>query len=150
MSDIQDLYRELIIDHGRHPRHFGENSDASHHQKGVNPLCGDQLEVFLELDNDRIVSASFTGVGCAISIASASMMSGLLQGKTIKEADACFTAFHDLVTQGGEPSASVDCLGKLQVLAGVSEYPTRIKCATLAWHTMRAALHEESQPVSTE
>jgi len=149
MSDLQTLYRELIIDHGRRPRNFGSNEAANLIKEGFNPLCGDRLTVYL-LEKEGIISdIRFKGVGCAISIASASLMTEVLMGKTMAEADTLFQAFHQLVTQG-KFDANVSELRKLKVLAGVLEFPARIKCATLSWHTMRAAVHTQLSPVSTE
>lgn len=146
MSDLRELYQELIIDHGRHPRNCRcmENADLS--KEGFNPLCGDRLTLYLKLDQQKIMDVSFEGSGCAISVSSASLMTEALKGKTITEAKKIFSAFHLMVTSGAEGSA----LGKLSVLKGVCEYPSRVKCATLAWHTMMAALEQQSGSVSTE
>lgn len=149
MSDLQMLYRELIIDHGRRPRNFGSNKAANLIKEGFNPLCGDRLTVYLLEEEGIISDIRFKGVGCAISIASASLMTEVLMGKTMAEADTLFKAFHQLVTQG-KFDANVSELRKLKVLAGVLEFPARIKCATLSWHTMRAAIHNQLAPVSTE
>lgn len=145
-GDLRDLYQEMIVDHGRHPRNFGPLPDASHQAEGFNPLCGDQLTLRLKLEDGVIRDARFEGVGCAISTASASLMTEALKGRSASEAEALFESFHGLFT-GGEQAVP---LGKLEVLSGVREFPTRIKCATLAWHTLRAALHQEMQPVTTE
>lgn len=147
MTDLRDLYQEVILDHYRHPHNFGPLAGANRHAEGFNPLCGDRLTLHLKVVDGVIEAARFEGEGCAISTASASLMTDALKGKTEAEAEALFAVFHALLT--GETPASTT-LGKLQVLAGVREFPTRIKCATLAWHTLHAALHEESQPVSTE
>ena len=147
MTDLRDLYQEVILDHYRHPHNFGPLAGANRHAEGFNPLCGDRLTLHLKVVDGVIEAACFEGEGCAISTASASLMTDALKGKTEAEAEALFAGFHALLT--GETPAST-MLGKLQVLAGVREFPTRIKCATLAWHTLHAALHEESQPVSTE
>src|SRR3990167_8053473 len=138
MSDLRELYQELIVDHGRHPRNFKVMDDASVSKEGFNPLCGDRLTLFLKMQNDKIIDASFQGSGCAISMASASLMTESLKGKTIAEAKNIFDAFHLLVTSGTE--SNMHLLGKLAVLKGVCEYPSRVKCATLAWHTMMGAL----------
>jgi nitrogen fixation NifU-like protein len=143
---LRELYQEMIIDHGRHPRNFGPLPNANHHKEGFNPLCGDKIHVHVQEHNGMVEKIQFEGAGCAISMASASLMSEVLQGKTITEIDEIFTAFHHLVTDG-EPS---DKLGKLAVLGGVREFPVRVKCATLAWHTLKAALINDSQPVTTE
>lgn len=147
MTDLRDLYQEVILDHYRHPHNFGPLAGANRHAEGFNPLCGDRLTLHLKMVDGVIEAARFEGEGCAISTASASLMTDALKGKTEAEAEALFAVFHALLT--GETPASTT-LGKLQVLAGVREFPTRIKCATLAWHTLHAALREESQPVSTE
>lgn len=149
MQNLRDLYQDLIVDHSRHPRNFHETPDANCFAEGVNPLCGDQLSLYLKLENNVIVAASFLGKGCAISVASASLMTEWLRGKTREDAETMFELFHDLLTQDAT-TKSEDKLGKLMVFAGVREYPTRVKCATLAWHALHAALHDESQPVSTE
>lgn len=150
MSDLRELYQQLIIDHGRSPRNFGKCETANHIKDGYNPLCGDQLTLYIEEHDGVITNAMFEGQGCAISTASASMMTEAIKGKTIKEAEQLFENFHQLVTTGGDHALLKDKLGKLIVLAGVAEYPARVKCATLAWHTMQAALHDDEQPVSTE
>ena len=149
MSDLRELYQELIIDHGRHPRHFGELDDANHIKEGYNPLCGDKLTIYMLEENGVIKNVSFEGAGCAISMASASLMTDALIGKTVATADALFKAFHELITVGNKPELK-EALGKLIVLGGVCEFPSRVKCATLAWHTMQAALHNDDLPVSTE
>ena len=146
MSDLRDLYQEVIFDHNRHPRNFGPMPEANRHADGFNPLCGDRLTLHLRVEGGVIQEARFEGAGCAISTASASLMTEALKGKTEAEAATLFEGFHHMVM--GEPVA-VD-LGKLAVLAGVSEFPARVKCATLAWHTLNAALKNESNPVSTE
>lgn len=145
-AELRELYQELIIDHGRHPRNFGELAEANHHAQGFNPLCGDKIIMHVQEVNGVVEHIQFEGAGCAISMASASLMSEALRGKTIHEIEAVFSAFHQLVTEGH----SSDKLGKLTVLGGVREFPVRVKCATLAWHTLKAALANESQSVSTE
>lgn len=147
MSDLQDLYQELIIDHGRQPRNFKKLSNATTHKEGLNPLCGDRLTLFLRVENEVIVDASFEGAGCAISMASASLMTESLKHKTIAEGKQLFEAFHHMVTGHAYRE---NALGKLIVLKGVCDYPMRVKCATLAWHTMIAALENETGNVSTE
>lgn len=139
MSDLQALYQEVIIDHSRHPRNFCECEKANHEANGYNPLCGDKLKLFLEVNDGVIVDASFKGEGCAISTASASLMTEALKGKTIEEAEKLFDGFHHLLTKDD----NVEGLGKLEIFSGVRTFPMRVKCATLAWHTMRAALHNE-------
>ena len=149
MSDLRELYQEVILDHNKHPRNFGELDGADHHADGYNPLCGDRLAVYVNLDGDVIADVSFLGSGCAISKASASLMTEAVRGKTLAEAQQLFEKFHRMVTT---TAASMDdaVLGKLAVLAGVRDYPTRVKCASLAWHTLRAACDDSRQIVSTE
>jgi nitrogen fixation NifU-like protein len=149
MNDLRDLYQEVIIDHSRHPRNFGELAGANHHAEGFNRLCGDKLSLYLQVDNNIIKEISFKGEGCAISMASASLMTEQLKGKTIQEAEILFQHFHQLLTI---ESVSIDPekLGKLAVLTGVKDYPSRVKCATLSWHTLHAALIDKTQTVSTE
>ncbi|SMF48635.1 Fe-S cluster assembly sulfur transfer protein SufU [Pseudogulbenkiania subflava] len=149
MSDLRDLYQELIVDHYRRPHNFGPLAGANRHAEGFNPLCGDHLSLSLKVVDGVIEEARFEGAGCAISTASASLMTDALKGRTEAEAEALFAVFHALVTsEDGLPADAP--LGKLAVLAGVREFPTRVKCATLAWHTLLAALHQDGQPVSTE
>jgi nitrogen fixation NifU-like protein len=146
MSDLRDLYQEVILDHTRHPRNFGTLANANREAKGHNPLCGDQVSVYLQMEGDRIRDIAFQGSGCAISTASASLMTEALKGLTVGEARELFHGFHELVTTGGDPEA----LGKLAVFSGVREYPIRVKCATLAWHAVQAALDQQDHPVTTE
>jgi nitrogen fixation protein NifU and related proteins len=146
MTDLRDLYQDVILDHNRRPRNFGPLSGANRQAEGHNPLCGDRVTVSLEMEGDRIKDIAFEGAGCAISTASASLMTEALKGKRVEEARALFQDFHELVTKG-EADADV---GKLAVLGGVREYPMRVKCATLAWHTLQAALDQQDHPVSTE
>ncbi|NMG31742.1 Fe-S cluster assembly sulfur transfer protein SufU [Aromatoleum evansii] len=148
MPELRDLYQELIIDHGRRPRNFGALADANHRAEGFNPLCGDRITLFVKTREGVIEDVRFEGTGCAISTASASLMSEALKGRTEAEARALFDGFHALVT--GEGAAEQAPLGKLEVLAGVAEFPARVKCATLAWHTLIAALRDQSAPVTTE
>ena len=147
MPDLRDLYQEVILDHNRRPRNFHALADANHTAEGYNPLCGDRLTLYLKLADGRIEDVSFEGAGCAISKASASMMTDALKGRTIDEADALFERFHRMVTT--PPDQSVENLGKLSALAGVREFPVRVKCASLAWHTLKAAMANEKR-VSTE
>jgi nitrogen fixation NifU-like protein len=137
MSDLRDLYQELVLDHGRKPRNFRRIEHPSARAEGHNPLCGDRLSLYLAMDGEKIRDAAFEGSGCAISTASASLMTEAVRGKTREEAEALFERFHDLVMGEGEAD---EFLGKLGVFEGVRDYPTRVKCATLAWHTLRAAL----------
>jgi len=150
MSDLRDLYQEVILDHCKKPRNFGRMEGADGSAEGFNPLCGDRVTVFLKMKNGTVEEVRFQGAGCAISTASASMMTEALKGKTRAEAEALFEKFHELVTH--EPSSPVGTagLGKLAVFSGVREFPMRVKCATLAWHTLRAALNHEQKTVSTE
>ena len=147
--DLRDLYQEVILDHNKRPRNFRTIEAASRKQEGYNPLCGDRLTLYVALDGDRISDVAFQGTGCAISKASASLMTEALKGKTIDEARALFDRFHDMVTSA--PESVAPDLGKLSVLSGVREFPTRIKCASLAWHTLKAAVSDGGAgPVSTE
>lgn len=148
MSDLRELYQEVIIDHSRRPRNRGELPGHNHSAEGFNPLCGDRLTLYLKVENGIVQDARFDGAGCAISTASASLMTEALKGKTEAQVEALFGAFHDLLT-GSAPEES-PALGKLNVFAGVREFPTRVKCATLAWHTLQAALRDRAEPVSTE
>ena len=149
MSDLSELYQEVILDHNRRPRNFRAIAAASRKQEGYNPLCGDRLTVYVSLDGDRISDVAFQGSGCAISKASASLMTEALKGKTVNEARALFERFHDMVTSA--PESDAPDLGKLSVLSGVREFPTRIKCASLAWHALKAAVSDAAAgPVSTE
>src|SRR3989344_3790315 len=145
-ADLRELYQEIIIDHGRHPRHKGFLPDANHHKVGFNPLCGDKIFLHILEKEGVIEKIRFEGSGCAISIASASLMSEALQGKTINDAKEFFHAFHQLVTEGKQS----EILGKLAVLGGVREFPARVKCATLSWHTLQAALTQDVKLVTTE
>lgn len=149
MSELTDLYQEVILDHNRRPHNFRVIEGANAKQEGYNPLCGDRLTLYLTVDADVIKDVAFQGSGCAISKASASLMTDALKGKTVAEARELFEQFHAMITSDPEtPSAD---LGKLSVFAGVREFPTRIKCASLAWHTMKAAVaHDSEAPVSTE
>ncbi len=148
MADLRDLYQEVILDHSKTPRNYRELPNANQKAEGYNPLCGDHFTVYLEVEGDSIRDISFQGSGCAISKASASMMTQNLKGKTRTEAEKLFEQFHKLVTSG--PNGSLDELGKLAVFSGVSEFPVRVKCATLAWHTLHAALQGQQHSVSTE
>lgn len=143
MSELTDLYQEVILDHNKTPRNFGVLEGADRHADGHNPLCGDQLRVYLAVDGDTVTDIKFEGSGCAISKASASLMTEAVKGKAVSEVEAMFAGFHELMT--GDPSVREKAgaeLGKLAVFEGVREFPVRVKCATLAWHTLEAALHE--------
>ena len=140
MSELQELYQSLILDHNRSPRNFGTLEGADRHAEGYNPLCGDQVALDLRLDGDRIADIKFSGNGCAISKASASLMTTAVKGKTLAEAEALFSGFHGLVTGTAVPEDPKKTLGKLAIFAGVAEFPVRVKCATLAWHALHDAM----------
>ncbi len=148
-DDLRDLYQEVIFDHNRNPRNFRVIEDADRKVEGFNPLCGDRLTLYLKLEGDVITDAAFQGSGCAISTASVSLMTEIIKGKTESEAEALFKLFHDMTTGKGE-AVNLEAVGKLAVLAGVREYPARVKCATLAWHTLDAAIKNQEQSISTE
>ena len=148
-EDLRDLYQEVIFDHNRSPRNFREMQDANREVEGFNPLCGDRLTLYLKVEDGLITDASFQGSGCAISTASVSLMTEIVKGKTEQEAMELFEAFHQMTT-GKEQEVNLEVVGKLAVLAGVREYPARVKCATLAWHTLDAALKNKEKSISTE
>ena len=151
MSDeLRDLYQEVILDHNKRPRNFARPADANAQADGFNPLCGDKVTVYLKVEGGVVRDLGFQGAGCAISTASASLMTEQLKGKTLVEAQALFEGFQRMVTSDTAQPPDAEGLGKLEVLAGVREFPMRIKCATLAWHTLKAALEDEREPVSTE
>jgi nitrogen fixation NifU-like protein len=150
MSDLRDLYQQVILDHQKKPRNFRVLEAADRDAEGFNPLCGDKIHLFVKMENGVIKEVGFQGTGCAISTASASMMTESVKGKTPAEAEAIFKQFQDLVTGDTSKKANAPELGKLEVFAGVREFPVRVKCATLPWHTLRAALKGEDKPVSTE
>ena len=155
MADLRELYQEVILEHSKAPRNFRELPGSNHKAEGYNPLCGDHFTVYLDLEdgegeNAKIRDIAFQGSGCAISKASASMMTQSLKGKTRAEAEKLFDRFHKLVTGQTSGGNAQDELGKLSVFSGVSEFPVRVKCATLAWHTLRAALENQAEPASTE
>ena len=151
MTDLRELYQTVILDHNRHPRNFRMPQCHNHKAQGVNPLCGDEVQIYLQLNEAGIIEdISFQGRGCAISTASASIMTETLKVRSADEADTYFSAFHQLVTgEGGRPAAELD-FSKLEVLGGVAAYPTRVKCATLAWHTVQAALPQNNEKITTE
>jgi nitrogen fixation NifU-like protein len=149
MSELRELYQSVILDHNKKPRNFGVLETANHHAEGNNPLCGDQLRVQLLLEDDVVRDVKFEGQGCAISTASASLMTETVKGKTLAEVEALFVAFHELVTSDPRSEAEIGELGKLSVFSGVREFPMRVKCATLSWHTLKAALGDAGV-VSTE
>src|SRR5262249_50942650 len=150
MSDLRELYQQVILDHHKRPRNFRHPADATTEVEGYNPLCGDRITVFVKMVGERMEDVAFQGSGCAISTASASMMTERLKGKSRAEARAIFDDFHRLVTSDAQAQADNESLGKLAVFSGVREFPLRIKCATLAWHALRSALAGEHHPVSTE
>jgi nitrogen fixation protein NifU and related proteins len=149
VSDLDDLYQEVILDHGRKPRNFHRVDDANRQAEGMNPLCGDHFKLYVKVDDGRISDIGFEGSGCAISKASASLMTLSVKGKTVQEAEDLFSRFHRLVTEGPQKVA-VSELGKLAALSGVCEFPTRVKCASLVWHTLKNALDDGPKVVSTE
>ena len=148
-SELGELYQEVILEHSKAPRNFRRPASANHEAEGYNPLCGDRCTVYIDMDGDKINEIGFQGSGCAISRASASMMTQMVKGKTKVEAEKLFAQFHSLVT-GKDKEANADELGKMAVFGGVSKFPARVKCATLAWHTLQAALQNAEQKVSTE
>ena len=150
MPDLRELYQEVILDHHKKPRNFRKPEGANKRAEGFNPLCGDKISLYLTIENGVVRDAGFVGSGCAISTASASMMTESLKGKTEAEVEALFERFHALVTGKTPPDAETSGLGKLAVFAGVRDYPVRVKCATLCWHTMLAALKNATETVATE
>ncbi|MDT8324650.1 MAG: SUF system NifU family Fe-S cluster assembly protein [Bacteroidota bacterium] len=150
MDEIRELYQEVILDHNKRPHNFRKMDDADSVLEGFNPLCGDHYTFYLRFDGDSIAEVSFEGSGCAISKASASIMTAVLQGKDRREAEVLFELFTGVVTGKLDPLDHIDELGKLAAFAGVAEFPVRVKCATLPWHTMHGALHGEDKQISTE
>jgi nitrogen fixation NifU-like protein len=148
MSDLRDLYQEVILDHSKRPRNFKKMEGANRHAEGYNPLCGDKVTVYLLVRDGVVAEASFQGSGCAISTASASMMTETLKGRTVADVEQLFSRFHEMMTSAEEPSAPPSGLGKLAVFAGVREFPMRVKCAVLAWHTLRSALADTGEAVA--
>lgn len=148
-SELNQLYQEVILDHNKQPRNFHEMPEADHHAEGFNPLCGDRCTVYLKMEGDKIADVSFLGSGCAISKASTSIMTTAVKGKSPEEIQTIYGKFHDMVT-GKMSKEEAATLGKLQVFMGVSEFPARVKCASLAWHTLKAALENTTEPVTTE
>jgi nitrogen fixation NifU-like protein len=149
-EELEDLYREVILDHTKHPRNFREMPDATASADGHNRLCGDKLRVYLKLNGGRIADVSFKGTGCSISTASASMMTEALKGKTLEDAQALFDKFHGVLTGPPDEATEASELGKLAAFHGVRRFPVRVKCATLAWHTLQAAMKGGGNPISTE
>ena len=150
MDELRELYQQVILDHNKNPKNYGAPDDFTHDSEGYNPLCGDKVHVYLTVDGNKITDIHFAGSGCAISKASASLMTTILKGKTLAEAQVLFHAFQEMITSDVQSEVSYDDLGKLAVLAGVREFPSRIKCASLAWHTMSAATADGDETVSTE
>lgn len=150
MPNLEGLYQEMLLDHSKRPRNFRVIEGAARRAEGYNPLCGDKVTIYLMLEDDRISDLSFQGSGCAISTASASILTETLKGKTRAEAEALFETFHALVTGRAPGDGKSPPLGKLAVFSGVAEFPMRVKCATLAWHTLRSALRGIGEVVSTE
>ena len=150
MSDLSDLYQEVILDHNRRPRNFGPLATANHVAKGHNPLCGDRLTLYVQLDGERLTNVAFEGSGCAISKASASLMTDAVKGHTVDEAMTLFAKVHTMLTLPLDQAVDDESVGKLAVLSGVREFPVRIKCASLAWHTLKQALQGSAEPAKTE
>ncbi len=150
MSDVRELYQEIILDHNKNPRNFRKLDQPTCAQEGFNPLCGDHIHLYVRIKDGRIEDISFEGNGCAISKSSASLMTQALKGRTVEEADRIFAKFHELVTAPMDQPVDTAELGKLAVFSGVREFPARVKCASLAWHTLRAALDHKEEVVSTE
>lgn len=150
-DDVRELYRDLILDHARNPRHFGKLDHTTHSAEGINPLCGDKLRLYLDVGADEMIrSAAFEGSGCAISVASASLLTDMVIGLSSDDAMAIFGAVTAQLSGGDSPDDGNVDIGKLRALAGVREYPTRVKCATLAWHALKSALRQDTAPASTE
>lgn len=150
MSELDDLYQEVILDHNKSPRNFRAIADADHKAEGYNPLCGDQVTIYLKMENDRIQDISFQGSGCAISKASASLMTAELKGKTAAQAECLFDCVHQMLTGECDEQKEGQGLGKLTILSGVCKFPARVKCASLAWHTVKSALKGEAAAAITE
>jgi nitrogen fixation NifU-like protein len=150
MAELNELYQQVILDHNKKPRNFKKLETANREQEGYNPLCGDQITLYLEMDGDVIKDIGFQGSGCAISKASSSMMTTAVKGKTKEGAEALFDEFHRMVKGELDPDTDPHHLGRLTILAGVREFPARVKCASLSWHTLRAALQGKAETVSTE
>jgi nitrogen fixation NifU-like protein len=146
--DLKDLYRDVIVDHNRNPRNFRAMPDADRKAEGFNPLCGDRLTLYVKIEDDRVADVSFDGSGCAISVASASLLTESVKGRTVRQAAELFTTMHDLLTKQ-DVAVDLPALGKLGALSGVREFPARVKCASLCWHTLDAALHQQPT-VTTE
>jgi nitrogen fixation NifU-like protein len=150
MDEVDLLYQEMILDHNKNPRNFGELKDATHKAVGHNPLCGDHIEIFLKVKDGKVEDVKFKGVGCAISKASASIMTTVLKGKTLDEVKNLFEKFHNVLTSKPDEPVNTEELGKLAVFAGVREFPVRVKCATLAWHTLIEAIEKKDSVLTVE
>ncbi len=149
-AELRELYQQVILDHNKSPRNFKKLENANHMAEGYNPLCGDRINIYLDVEDGVVKDVSFLGSGCAISKASASLMSTIIKGKSKEEAEKIFEKFHDLVTGNLTDEEEIEELGKLAVFAGVKDFPVRVKCASLAWHTMISALNKEEKVVTTE
>lgn len=150
MDELQDLYQQVILDHGRNPRNYRKLETADNHAEGFNPLCGDRITMYVRRDGEKITELAFEGKGCAICTASASMLTQVVKDKTEQQAETMFEQFHTMVTGDSEAEVDTDVMGKLAVFAGVRKYPIRVKCASLPWHTLKACLDNREDPVSTE
>ncbi len=149
-SEFKELYQEIILEHNRSPRNFGKLENATHKMEGRNPLCGDQYTIYLNIEDNIIKDVRFEGSGCAISKASASVMTTTIKGKTLEQSEEYFTIFHKIVTGEADADETFESVGKIVAFAGVAEFPVRVKCASLAWHTMHNALAGKNKKVSTE
>ncbi len=150
MDELRELYQEMLLDHHKRPRNYGKLENANRHAEGYNPLCGDRITIYIALKGNVIEDIAFEGSGCAICTASSSLMTEAVKGKTLEEVEGLFGRFHDLVTSDPDTEVDAESLGKLAIFTGVREFPVRIKCATLAWHTMKAALKKTDESVTTE
>ncbi len=150
MSELQELYQDMVIDHNNRPRNYRQLEGASRKVEGYNPLCGDKITLYLKLDGDQITDIGFQGSGCAISRASTSLMTESVKGKSKREAQEIFGEFHKMITQGPEADYDLEVVGDMEILSGISQFPARVKCATLSWHTLRSALDGRDEPVTTE
>jgi len=150
MSDLRDLYQDVILDHSKNPRNEGRPENPGHEAKGNNPLCGDKIMLYVKLEDGNIVDIGFQGSGCAISRASASLMTQQVKGGTVDQAEKLFDRFHEMVTGKSDGDLDFDDLGDLEVMAGVSNFPSRVKCATLSWHSLRSALKSDESHATTE
>jgi len=150
MNELDDLYQEVILDHQRNPRNYARLPTANRQAEGANPLCGDQVTVYLDVKDGIIRNISFEGEGCAIAKASASMMTSVIKGKSLAEASDTFKRFHQMITDGQDPCFDLEAMGKLAVFSGVNAFPVRVKCASLAWHTLNAAMHKPEATAATD